>query len=79
MPNYKNDGIRYTSAFAITPTSDTQVDGHNGLLFDAAGTATVRFVSGGAQIVLPIPAGIFPMKVWSVDAISGATTVHGLV
>jgi hypothetical protein len=74
-----NDGKRYTGAFAITPASDTEVAAHIGLLFDAAGTCTVRFESGGAQVVLPVQAGGFPIKVYSVDAISGATTVHGLV
>jgi len=74
-----NDGIKYTGAFAITPASDTEVAKHTGLLFDAAGTCTVRFSDGGAQVVLPVQAGIFPIKVYSVDAIATATTVHGLV
>jgi len=76
-----NDGLSYTSAFAITPTSDTEVSPRPAaLLFDAAGTVTVRFESGGSAITLPVPAGIpFPLSVYSVDSIATATTVHGLV
>ena len=76
----KNDGISYGGAFAITPASDTEIAKQNALLFDAAGTVTVRFESGGSAITLPVPAGIpFPVRVYSVDSIATATTVHGLV
>ena len=75
-----NDGISYSGAFAITPADDTAITECAALLFDAAGTVTVRFASGGTQVVLPVPAGIpFPIRVYSVDAIGTATTVHGLV
>ena len=79
MDRKYNDGISYSSAFAITPTSDTAIGKQDALLFDAAGTVTVRFEDGGSPITLPVPAGIFPMRVYSVDAIATATTVHGLV
>lgn len=75
-----NDGLAYTSAFAITPASDTEISPQRALLFDAAGTVTVRFESGGTAVTLPVPAGIpLPVKVYSVDSIATATTVHGLV
>lgn len=77
---FENDGIAYTNAFAITPASDTAIAEQNALLFDAAGTATVRFESGGTAVTIPVPAGIpVPIRVYSVDSIATATTVHGLV
>ena len=76
----KNDGISYSDAFAITPADDTAIGKQEALLFDAAGTVTVRFRSGGTQVVLPVVGGIpMPYRVYSVDAIATATTVHGLV
>lgn len=79
MTKFFNDGLAYTYAFAITPASDTAIDEQLALLFDAAGTVTVRFSSGGTQVTLPVPAGIpFPLRVYSVDSIATATTVHGL-
>lgn len=83
MPSIKphNDGLSYTEAWAITPASDTEIEPRPAaLLFDAAGTATVRFRSGGTAVTIPVPAGIpVPISVYSVDSIATATTVHGLV
>ena len=76
----ENDGISYSGAFAITPASDTEIASQNGLLFDAAGTVTVRFEDGGTAVTLPVLGGvIYPIRVYSVDSIATATTVHGLV
>ena len=75
-----NDGISYSGGFAITPADDTEIGKQNALLFDAAGTVTVRFEDGGTPVTLPVPAGVpFPVRVYSVDSIATATTVHGLV
>ena len=75
-----NDGISYSGAFAITPASNTEVGKQNALVFDAAGTATVRFEAGGTAVTIPVAAGVpIPIRVYSVDSIATATTVHGLV
>ena len=76
----KSDVPSWGSAVAITPASNTAIAEQTALLFDAAGTVTVRFALGGAQIVLPVAAGIpLRLRVFSVDAIATATTVHGLL
>ncbi len=74
------DAVAYTGAFSITPADDTAIAEQNALIFDAAGTVTVRFESGGTQVTIPVAAGVpLPIHVYSVDSIATATTVHGLV
>ena len=73
-----NDGIAYTGARAYTPASDTEIAPKPvGILLDATGTCTVRFESGGTQVVLPLAGGVVhPISPYSIDAIATATTVH---
>lgn len=80
MKAFSDKNGTYSRAFAITPASDTAIADQNGLLLDADGTATVRFESGGTQVVLPLAGKVVHrIKVYSVDAIGTATTIHGLV
>ena len=75
-----SDGIAYTGATVHPPASDTEISPKPiGILLDATGTCTVRFESGGTQVVLPLAGGVVhPISPYSIDAIATATTVHVL-
>jgi hypothetical protein len=74
-----NDGLAYTKVFAITPTSNTEIDFQLGLMLDADGTIDVRFEKDATAITLTLKGGIiYPIRVFSVDSIATATVVQGL-